>query len=72
MIFYIKPNIDVNANVYNTIQYTLLAVNIYMCVATNVGVAGDTIHTIYIITYYTEGQIDTYFTLKHLYSIYDG
>jgi hypothetical protein len=35
---------------YNTIQYTLLAVNIYMFVATNVGVAGDTINNIYIIT----------------------
>jgi hypothetical protein len=39
---------------HNTIQYTVLAVNIYMCVATIVGVAGDTIKHIYIITYYTE------------------
>jgi hypothetical protein len=53
---------------YNTIPYTLLAVNIYMFEATNVGVAGDTINNIYIITYYTEEQIDTYFTLKHLYA----
>jgi hypothetical protein len=50
------------------IQYTLLAVNIYMFVATNVGVAGDTIKNIYISTYYTEEKIDTYFTLKHLYA----
>jgi hypothetical protein len=50
------------------IPYTLLAVNIYMFVATNVGVAGDTINNIYIITYYTEEQIYTYFTLKHLYA----
>jgi hypothetical protein len=39
-----------------------------MFVATNVGVAGDTINNIYIITYYTEEQIDTYVTLKHLYA----
>jgi hypothetical protein len=53
---------------YNTIQYTVLAVNIYMFVATNVCVAGDTINNIYIITYNTEEQIDTYFTLTYLYA----